>query len=262
MLPPGLTSPNFCVKAVRDLSRQGGALQPAETHNSTSISLCQIPGSSVAAYFPDGYLLSQGAPWVQLRGNVFHQVSANLCQVTLLFSSSEVSASIPASLAATSPWHSPRHTETQFTLCRTRDGAAGLFSALPVPGVPAFPGSRGTILALFPLSDLALGLTRMSACIPCTGGTPELPGRQWHRLCPGHLHPPQLGAARSFSITQTQPTPALERVNPNSTHPRFGEGDPCGSFRGKGICRDSLMLHCWWGRGQHCTEGEGQIGDI
>lgn len=138
------------VKAVRDLSRQGGALQPAETHNSTSILLCQIPGSRVAAYFPDGYLLSQGAPWVQLRGNVFHQVSTNLRQVTLLFSSSEVSASIPASLTATSPWHSPRHTEMQSTLCRARDGAARLFSALPVPGVPAFPRLQGNNPRLVP----------------------------------------------------------------------------------------------------------------
>lgn len=116
------------VKALRDLSQQGGALQPAVTHSSTSILLCQIPGSTVAAYFPDGYLLSQGAPWVQLRGNVFRQVSANPHQVTLSSSSNEVSASLPASLAATGPWHSPRQNgNTAHPLpCPRRAGAAFL----------------------------------------------------------------------------------------------------------------------------------------
>lgn len=220
------------VEAVRDLSRQGSALQPAETHNSTSILLCQIPGSTVAAYFPDGYLLSQGAPWVQLRGNVFHQVSANLCQVTLLSSSSEVSASIPASLAATSPWHSPRQRKRSSSSAVSAMGRRGFSLPSPRLAFLPFPGSGGTILALFPLSDLALGLTRISGCIVCTGenagpaAAPPLP--------PGHPHPPAARGAGRFSITQTNPPWALR-------------GDPCGSVGGKDICRDSLMLHCWWG---------------
>lgn len=95
------------IKAARDLPRQGGVLQPAETDNGRSILLRQIPGSAVATYFPDGYLLPRGAPWVQHRQNMFHQVSANRRQLTLLYSSNKVLASLPASLPATSPWCYP-----------------------------------------------------------------------------------------------------------------------------------------------------------
>lgn len=109
MLYPPPRLPKFLsIKAARDLPRQGCARQPAKTDNSRSILLRQIPGSTVATYFPDGNLLARGALWVQHRRNVFHQVSANPRQLTLLFSSKKVFAYLPASLPATSnTWFYP-----------------------------------------------------------------------------------------------------------------------------------------------------------
>lgn len=69
-------------------------------------------------------------------------------------------------------------------------GRRGFSLPSPCLAFLLFPSSKGTILALFPLSDLLLGLTRMSGCIVCTGKTPGLPGRQWHPPWPRPSAPP------------------------------------------------------------------------
>lgn len=170
LYPPPHLLKFLSVNAARNPSQQGGALQPAETDNGRSILLCQIPGSAVATYFPDGYLLPWGALWVQCRGNVFHHVSANACQLTLLFSSNKVLASLPASLPATSPWYYPkRNGDTVHPLPLSGMRRCVFSLSSPCLVFLLFLGSGGTIPALFPLSDLVLGLTRMSGCIICTG---------------------------------------------------------------------------------------------
>lgn len=143
MLYPPPRLPKFLsIKAARDLPRQGCARQPAKTDNSRSILLRQIPGSTVATYFPDGNLLARGALWVQHRRNVFHQVSANPRQLTLLFSSKKVFAYLPASLPATSnTWFYPgRNGDTIHPL--PLSGMRRRVFPLPSPCL-AFPISPG-----------------------------------------------------------------------------------------------------------------------
>lgn len=151
LYPPARLTEFLSIKAERDLLQQGGALQPAETDNGRSILLRQIPGSTIATYFPNGYLLPWGALWVQHRGNMFHQVSANLCQLTLLYSSNNVLASLPASLPVTSPWYYPeRKGDTIQPLLLSGMGQRVFPLPSPCLALPLSPGLRRNNPCLVP----------------------------------------------------------------------------------------------------------------
>lgn len=107
LYPPSQLSEFLSTKAARDLPRQGAVLQPAEP--TTAQVFCCV--KSLAALQLHIFLMvissPRGALWVQHRGNMFHQVSTNLRQLTLLYSSNKVSASLPALLPVTSPRYDP-----------------------------------------------------------------------------------------------------------------------------------------------------------
>lgn len=168
LYPPPCLPKFLSVKAARDLPWQGGALQPAETNKGRSILLCQIRGSTKAKYFPDGYLLCQVLCGCSTGETCFTKSAATLAN-SCIQQQQGLSIS-PSTSSATSPWYYPeRNRDTIHPLLLS--GMGWHVFPLPLCALHSrFPrGSGRTILALFPLSDLALGLTCMSGCIICTG---------------------------------------------------------------------------------------------
>lgn len=132
-------------KAARALSQQGGALNQQEPIPAR-VFCCVNPWQHHSCIFSRWLSPLPGCS----SGETCFTKPAPTCVKPRFYSAAGISASIPASPAAASPWHSPRRTGTPLRLCRDCDGAG----QLSLPSLcPAFHLLPGINLALFPLGD-------------------------------------------------------------------------------------------------------------